>query len=57
MSELTVRHAQQADAADIARLVTQLGYPTSPIEMAERLEILLKRSEYITFVAEVSDQL
>lgn len=56
MSELTIRQAGQADAVDIARLVTQLGYPTSPAEMAERLESILRRPEYITFVAEISAQ-
>lgn len=56
MSELTVRQAQQADAVDLARLVTQLGYPTSPAEMAERLETILRCPEYVTYVAVVSDQ-
>ena len=36
----------------MADLITQLGYPTTPEEMTERLEQILTRAEYNTFVAE-----
>ncbi len=54
MNDYSIREAKLTDAPTIARLVTQLGYPTSPSEMENRLQILLAHSDYITFVAEVS---
>jgi len=41
-----------ADATSIASLVTQLGYPSEPAEMAGRLKVLFSLPEYIIFVAE-----
>lgn len=40
-SSVTLRAAQPGDAADIARLSTQLGYPATGTEVAARLAILL----------------
>jgi GNAT superfamily N-acetyltransferase len=37
---LTIRDAQAADAAQIAALLTQLGYPTQPSAVEARLERL-----------------
>jgi len=54
MNDCSIREAQLKDAPAIARLVTQLGYPTSSAEMEMRLQIFLARADYITLVAEVS---
>ena len=54
MKDCSIREAKLTDAPTIARLVTQLGYPTSSIQMEKRLQILLAHSDYITLVAEVS---
>lgn len=54
MNEIAIRPAAKADAPDLARLVTQLGYPASAGEMAERVEALSGRPEYALFVAETS---
>jgi GNAT superfamily N-acetyltransferase len=50
----TVREAAVSDAAAIARLVTQLGYPSSTDDMTGRLHALGARPEYVTMVAEQS---
>jgi GNAT superfamily N-acetyltransferase len=54
MNDCSIREAKLTDAPAIARLVTQLGYPTSSSEMENRLQTLLAHSDYITLVAEVS---
>jgi GNAT superfamily N-acetyltransferase len=51
------RPAATADAGAIAALVTQLGYPTSPAEMEQRLHRLLVRPEYISVVAAFSGEI
>lgn len=52
MSQVTIRSATLADSPAIAGLMTQLGYPTSPDEMKERLLGILPHPDYETFVAE-----
>lgn len=52
MCSCIIREAGTADAASIASLVTQLGYPSTPAEMTGRLKVLLSLPEYIIFVAE-----
>ena len=52
MRATTVREATLADAAALAALVTELGYPTRPVEMTERLDGLLADPNYAAFVAE-----
>jgi GNAT superfamily N-acetyltransferase len=37
---LTIRHAEARDAAALAALIGQLGYPASPSEVAARLETM-----------------
>ncbi len=54
MIEITIRAAKKDDSPDIARLVTQLGYPTTEAEMEQRLKVLLPLPEYVVFVAESS---
>ena len=51
MRPFQVREADLGDAAEIATLVTQLGYDTTAEEMAERLAELLPDPTYTTFVA------
>lgn len=46
-----IRPATQADAAALAGLVSQLGYPTQPEQMARRLDAILARGDYRTLVA------
>jgi GNAT superfamily N-acetyltransferase len=48
---LTVRDATLADADRLAALITELGYPTTPDQMAARLTRILADSDYATFVA------
>ena len=45
-----VRPATLGDCAEIARLSAELGYPASASEIATRLSLLLKRSDYAVFV-------
>ena len=46
-----VRSATTADSVRIARLVSALGYPTSPAQMHKRLESILCDDDYATLVA------
>jgi GNAT superfamily N-acetyltransferase len=47
-----VRAATAADAAAIAELMTELGYPTTPAEMEERLAAIFTDETCVTLVAE-----
>lgn len=49
---MRVRPATTADAAGIARLATELGYPSSEDEMAVRLDRLLRSGSHFVAVAE-----
>ena len=55
MNEVTFRSATMDDAASIARLVTQLGYPTERTDMEQRLRAF-SHADYMTIVAEMSGQ-
>ncbi len=46
-----IRRAQIADAAEIARLAGELGYPMSPEEMIRRLAVLLPNERHYVAVA------
>ena len=48
-----IRPARVDDAADIARLGTELGYPSTEAEMRTRIERLLVSDAYFLMVAEV----
>jgi ribosomal protein S18 acetylase RimI-like enzyme len=48
---LAIRKAGIADSEPIARLVTDLGYPTSARQMQRRLEAILEDGDYHTLVA------
>ena len=52
MSEIKIRSAYLNDSSIVAGLMSQLGYPTSSDEMKQRLEEILRDSNYMTFVAE-----
>lgn len=53
--EVTIRTAQDSDAASISALATQLGYPTTEMEMRSRLQRILARTEGSAIVAELGD--
>jgi GNAT superfamily N-acetyltransferase len=52
--DLAIRGAETGDAAALADLMTQLGYPTRASEMEMRMEAICADKNYATFVA-VSD--
>jgi len=55
--DLTIRDARLNDAAELAALTCELGYKTTSVEMATRLETVLKDARYKTFVAEIGGKL
>jgi GNAT superfamily N-acetyltransferase len=46
-----IRNVILDDAEPVGRLITELGYPTTTIEMADRLTAILSDPSYVTFVA------
>lgn len=48
---IALRSATIADSVRVARLVSALGYPTSPAQMHKRLESILCDDDYATLVA------
>ncbi len=50
-----IRRAEDDDAAALAALSGQLGYPCEPREAAERLRSLLPPTDHAVFVAETAD--
>jgi GNAT superfamily N-acetyltransferase len=55
MPNLTIRPAIAADAAAIAPLLGQLGYPTTTDTVRARLESILAHADYATWVAADED--
>ncbi|MGA9422190.1 MAG: GNAT family N-acetyltransferase, partial [Rhodanobacteraceae bacterium] len=51
----SVRRADSADAAQIARLATELGYPSTDRDIESRLEAMLPSSQHFIAVAEDAD--
>ena len=51
MSGVAIRRAQLADAAEMARLAGQLGYPLPATEMARRLAAVLPDERHLVAVA------
>ena len=49
--DISVRRPERADAAALAELMTQLGYPTRTSEMEMRMETIGADKNYATFVA------
>jgi GNAT superfamily N-acetyltransferase len=54
VENVSVRAASHDDAASIASLMTQLGYPSTPSQMQPRLARLLSHPEYGAIVAAMS---
>src|SRR5512144_1255880 len=57
MHQIMIRAARFEDAISLARLMSQLGYPTSKPEMETRLENILLHPEYQAFIAQFSDRI
>jgi GNAT superfamily N-acetyltransferase len=52
----TVRDARPSDAAPIAELLTELGYPVSPQRLGRRLQLLAGERATRVFVADPGDR-
>jgi GNAT superfamily N-acetyltransferase len=50
-TDVAIRRSEVADAAELADLMTQLGYPTRTSEMEMRMETIRADKNYATFVA------
>jgi GNAT superfamily N-acetyltransferase len=48
---LTIRDATLSDATDLAALMCELGYETTPVEMEKRLNSILTNPAFKTFLA------
>jgi ribosomal protein S18 acetylase RimI-like enzyme len=51
VTDLVIREVAVADSEAIARLVSELGYPTSTSQMQRRLQAILNDDDYHTLVA------
>ena len=51
----TIRFASRADARSLARLSTQLGYPSTPGQVARRLSAIRHDKDHAVYVAEDLD--
>lgn len=56
-TSLEPRAASEADAAEIARLSTQLGYPADVAQMRERLRALLRDERQLVRVIDTGERL
>jgi len=54
---ILIREARPEDVAELALLMTQLGYPTSPKEMKIRFETIASHPDYRTLVAVVDEEI
>jgi GNAT superfamily N-acetyltransferase len=52
-TSVRIRVARAGDAAALADLCTQLGYPSTETDIAERLESILGDPDHMLFVAEL----
>ncbi|HUK31362.1 MAG TPA: GNAT family N-acetyltransferase [Candidatus Acidoferrum sp.] len=50
--EISIRGPRMEDAAALARLATQLGYPSTPEQVVPRLEAILRDPMAVLFVVE-----
>jgi ribosomal protein S18 acetylase RimI-like enzyme len=55
--DLTIREAERSDASEMAALMCELGYETTPTEMETRLISILPDSAYKTYVAMVDGRI
>lgn len=51
-----IRRAEARDAAALAELITQLGYPATATEVNKRLRLILGEPKFTTFVAVEGDK-
>ena len=51
MADITIRKATVEDSESIARLVSDLGYQTSAVQMRRRLDAIVRNGDYDTFLA------
>jgi GNAT superfamily N-acetyltransferase len=49
--QVIIRQALITDASQIATLISEMGYPTRPEEMGDRLRLIGSSPDYITYVA------
>jgi GNAT superfamily N-acetyltransferase len=54
-SRIAIRAAEPKDLPQIAELAGQLGYPSTPEEIARRLAAMKNSADHGVFVAEMSD--
>jgi len=52
-AKIRVRTARADDAPVLADLCTQLGYPSTPKDLEERLETLFGDPDHVVFIAEL----
>jgi ribosomal protein S18 acetylase RimI-like enzyme len=57
MDTIKVRDATFQDSQKLAKLMEQLGYPTSFAEMQERLNLISSNSDHRTLVAEIEGEI
>ena len=57
MNAIVIRRAVATDAGQVARLTTELGYPSSADDIAARLDELLASRSYFIAVAELDSTL
>jgi GNAT superfamily N-acetyltransferase len=55
MDAVDIRSATMDDSSALADLSTQLGYPTSPIQSANRLGVILDSNKHAILVAYLAD--
>ena len=49
--QIALRNVRSSDASQVAELMTELGYPTSTLQMASRLRIIGASQDYHSIVA------
>jgi len=54
-ASIRIRVARAGDAVALADLCTQLGYPSTPAEVAGRLEHIFGDPDHVVFVAELPE--
>ena len=53
--EVKIRRAKSTDVQSLAELATQLGYPSTPAQLRQRLRQISPASQNAVFVAEAKD--
>ena len=50
--KISIRKIKEGDAAEISRLSSQLGYPTSEVQVLENIKELQQDPDYVVYVAD-----